>query len=138
MLLVFCTFSFAQNFEKRKEKIKALKIAVISQRLELTSEEAEKFWPVFNKYDDQILDLREQKIKLRMKGKNATDEENLKLFEQGEDIEGKISDLKKKMRAELIPIVGAAKVVKLQKIEQEFLEKILEKLKNQKEKRNKD
>jgi len=36
------------------------------------------------------------------------------------------------MRAELIPVIGADKVVELQKIEHEFHKKLLEKLKDRK------
>ena len=44
----------------------------------LTSEEAEKFWPVYNKYDDKIMALKEVQMKLRVGKKNGTDEEALK------------------------------------------------------------
>jgi hypothetical protein len=38
--------------------------------------------------------------------------------------------LKKKMRAELIPVISADKVLKLERLEQEFHRKLLEKLKD--------
>ncbi|MGH2566044.1 MAG: hypothetical protein ACRDE8_00835 [Ginsengibacter sp.] len=40
--------------EPSGEKIQSLKIAFITQKLQLTPEEAQKFWPVYNEYDNEI------------------------------------------------------------------------------------
>src|SRR5574340_591376 len=42
----------------KSEKIQALKIAFITQKLQLTSSEAEKFWPIYNEYENEINALR--------------------------------------------------------------------------------
>ena len=105
LFLFISNWGFSQDFKEKKEKIRGLKIAFISQKLSLTPEEAEKFWPVYNKYDTKIMDLKEGQMKLR---------------------------LKKKMRTELIPIIGADKVVILERSEQEFHRKLLNKLKDRK------
>jgi hypothetical protein len=118
--------------QERKDKIKSLKIAFISQKLALTSVEAEKFWPVYNKYDDKIMALKEAQMKLRLGKKNSTDEDALNKIEEAEAIESEVMLLKKKMRAELIPIITAEKVVTLERLEHEFHRKILEKLKGRK------
>ena len=121
-----------EMLQEKKDKIKSLKIAFISQKLALTSEEAEKFWPVYNKYDDKIMALKEAQMKLRVGKKNGTDEDELKKIEEAEAIESEVMLLKKKMRAELIPIITAEKVVALERLEHEFHRKILEKLKGRK------
>lgn len=132
ILLLFTSLSFSQGFRDKKEKIKALKIAFISQKLSLTTEQAEKFWPIYNKYEDKIVALKETQLKQRFQKKELTDEEALKQIEEAEATEVEIMSLKKKMRAELIPVIGADKVVELQKIEHEFHKKLLEKLKDRK------
>jgi hypothetical protein len=121
-----------EMLQEKKDKIKSLKIAFISQKLALTSEEAEKFWPVYNKYDDKIMALKEAQMKLRVGKRNSSDEEALKKIEEAEAIESEVMLLKKKMRAELIPIITAEKVVALERLEHEFHRKILEKLKGRK------
>ncbi len=121
-----------EMLQERKDKIKSLKIAFISQKLALTSEVAEKFWPVYNKYDDKIMALKEAQMKLRVGKKNGTDEDELKKIEEAEAIESEVMLLKKKMRTELIPIITAEKVVALERLEHEFHRKILEKLKERK------
>lgn len=132
ILLLFTSLGFSQGFRDKKEKIKALKIAFISQKLSLTTEQAEKFWPIYNKYEDKIVALKETQLKQRFQKKELTDEEALKQIEEAEATEVEIMSLKKKMRAELIPVIGADKVVELQKIEHEFHKKLLEKLKDRK------
>ena len=57
----------------------------------------------------------------------------IKKIEEAEAIETEVMLLKKKMRTELIPIISAEKVVRLERIEQEFHRKILEKLKQRKD-----
>lgn len=119
-----------ENFQDRKERIKSLKIAFISQKLALTSDEAEKFWPIYNKYDEKIMVLKEAQMKLRLQKRSGTDEEALKKIEEAEEKEAEVMALKKKMRAELIPVISAEKVLKLEQLEQEFHRKLLEKLKD--------
>ena len=43
-----------QPKENKEEKIRALEIAYISRKLNLTTEEAQKFWPIFNEYKAEI------------------------------------------------------------------------------------
>lgn len=132
MLLFLLAFQFgiSQEKEARKERIKSLKIAFISQKLALTSEEAEKFWPIYNKYDGKIMDLKEVQLKLRIQKRIGTDDEAIKKIEEAEEKEVEVMVLKKKMRAELIPVITAEKVLKLERLEQEFHRKLLEKLKD--------
>lgn len=129
LFLLAIQFGFSQEKDARKERIKSLKIAFISQKLALTSEEAEKFWPIYNKYDDKIMALKEAQLRLRIQKRIGTDEEALKKIEESEEKEAEVMVLKKKMRAELIPVISAEKVLKLERLEQEFHRKLLEKLK---------
>lgn len=46
--------SLSQIKAQDGEKIQSLKIAFITQKLQLTPDEAQKFWPVYNEYDNEI------------------------------------------------------------------------------------
>src|SRR6187402_2660825 len=66
ILFLFLSFSFyAQNDKNNdtKEQIRAMKVAFFTTELDLTSSEAEKFWPIYNVYDDKQFELRHQKMK---------------------------------------------------------------------------
>lgn len=127
--LLAVQYGFSQENDARKDRIKSLKIAFISQKLALTSAEAEKFWPIYNKYDEKIMLLKEEQLKLKLQKRNLTGEEALKKIEEAEGKEAEVISLKKKMRSELIPVISAEKVLKLEQLEQEFHRKLLEKLK---------
>ncbi|RMB61084.1 sensor of ECF-type sigma factor [Dokdonia sinensis] len=58
ILAVFITASLAAQ-EDRKEKIKALKVAHISQELELTPKQAQEFWPIYNVYEAKMDKIRD-------------------------------------------------------------------------------
>ncbi len=61
--------------EKKQQDIEALKVAFISKELDLTPEEAQKFWPLYNQYakelrltikdDVDVLDRDEKVLNLR-------------------------------------------------------------------------
>ena len=42
------TANDAETLEKKKEKIEAMKVAYLTNELELTVEESQAFWPVYN------------------------------------------------------------------------------------------
>ena len=70
LLLFLVTFSiYAQNdkTDEKREKIKAFKVSFLTTELELTPTEAEKFWPIYNAYDDKQLELRHYKKKKYLK-----------------------------------------------------------------------
>jgi len=43
-----------QGVRAQNDRIKALKIAFITQRLQLTPAEAQRFWPVYDQYDNEL------------------------------------------------------------------------------------
>ena len=84
--LIICLLSTiliqAQRPDKRAE-LKALKIGYLTKQLELTSSEAEVFWPIYNEFDKKMFELRQQKI-LKSRNLNIerlTDEGALELIE---------------------------------------------------------
>ncbi|MDH3796087.1 MAG: hypothetical protein OER83_04360 [Flavobacteriaceae bacterium] len=53
LFMLLGTFAFSQNRPGR-ERIKSLKVAFITERLNLTSEEAQVFWPLYNEHEENI------------------------------------------------------------------------------------
>ncbi|MFN5319693.1 MAG: hypothetical protein ACK5CY_12710 [Bacteroidia bacterium] len=49
--------------ERIKERIRAERVAFLTERLDLTSDQAQKFWPIYNEHDVKISALKkEQRI----------------------------------------------------------------------------
>ncbi len=58
-LLNISYFCYAQA-DKRKNNIEAIQIAYLTRELSLSSEEAQKFWPVYNEYRDELVSVRKE------------------------------------------------------------------------------
>src|SRR5690625_2511085 len=48
----------AQNREDRFKEIKAQKVAYLTEKMDLTVEESKAFWPIYNKYEQSMRQLR--------------------------------------------------------------------------------
>lgn len=54
-ILIVLLFTFQlQAQESRRERIKALKIAYLTEKLDLQPEQASAFWPLYNTYEDEL------------------------------------------------------------------------------------
>ncbi|MSP84998.1 MAG: sensor of ECF-type sigma factor [Flavobacteriaceae bacterium] len=135
VLLILLSISFyAQEtkiFEK-KEKIYALKVAFISNDLSLTSNEAEKFWPIYNSYENKQFDLKRQKFisfikKIDNESLNKmSDKEALIVLTQMEATEDELFQMQKKLIFNLKSVISPVKIIKLKKAEEEFKKKLLQ------------
>ena len=63
IFLLVTSLSFSQGFKEKREKVKALKVAYITEQLELTTDEAQKFWPIYNAFDENQSELRHEKMR---------------------------------------------------------------------------
>lgn len=122
-------------FKEKKEKIMALKVAFITDELKLTPDEASKFWPVYNAFDEKQQSIRRQKLKnyiskidddnfSDMSEKDASD-----LLVQMESSEEEMFTLRKKFINSLKGVLPSLKIVKLKRTEEEFNRKLLQQYK---------
>ena len=132
LLLFFVTFSFyAQNDNEKREKIKAYKVSFLTTELELTSSEAQKFWPIYSAYDDKQFELRHEKMKtyfLRLGDSNVnsmSEKEAATLLSQIESADKELFVLREKFMSNLKKILSAKKILKLKKSEDDFNRKLL-------------
>jgi len=140
LLLLFSTLIFSQDKDERIERVKALRVAYISDRLDLTPEEAQKFWPVFNQFDDKMDDLHKQKRKLIFKlrpenASNLSEKESAELMAEDDRLETEIQNNKKQLVKNLQGVIPNQKILMLRQIEIEFKQKLLKQIKNRRESR---
>lgn len=115
LIFIFLLASISMHAQdKRHEKIKALKTAYITEKLALTSTEAEKFWPIYNNYDDKFHELRKKERneifqKLRGGLDDLTDAEANELIDKNLSIESSQLEQKKQMIAELRNVISPKK-----------------------------
>jgi len=135
LLLFLTSFSFfAQNgkIDEKREKIKAFKVSFLTTELELTSTEAERFWPIYNAYDDKQFDLKHLKMKTYLRKlnddniNNLSEKEAVTLLSQIESTDKELYSLREKYMANLKKILSAKKILKLKKSEDDFNRKLLQ------------
>jgi len=128
--------------KQSREKIRALKIAYITDKLDLTETEAEKFWPIYNKYDTKLMKLRvEERYKLKKSIKDAGGLDALS-EKDADAIAKKMINLEKEMYethkvffSSLRKVISSKKIIKLQMAEREFNRNMIRKLRKHKTKR---
>jgi hypothetical protein len=103
--------------EKKDEKIQALEVAFISRKLNLTTEEAQKFWPVYNDYKK---DMRQ----IALNNRNNPSKDVV-------ETEQRMLDVRKKYRDRFAGVIGQPRVNQFFKAEHEFRGVLLNQLKNQ-------
>ena len=126
--------SFAQEKNESREKIKALKIAYLTEQLALTSSEAEKFWPIYNAFDKEQHDLRDkQRYEMRksLRNEKAVDEIDEKEAERLINLklttDKQLHESEKEFIQKITGIISYKKIIKLQMAEMEFGRKLLKK-----------
>jgi len=98
----------AQDNSQRDNKLQSLEIAYLTKELNLSPEEAQKFWPVYNKYS------AEMKETLRNK---ANDPDVL-------DKQQKLLDIRKKYRSEFLKVLSPDRVNQVFTSEVKFREMV--------------
>jgi len=62
LLMAFPVLVLAQRpDDKKREEIESYKIAYLTQKLELSAEEAKIFWPIYNDYQKEQSELRKER-----------------------------------------------------------------------------
>jgi hypothetical protein len=132
LLLSFNFYAQGERMKEKKEQIKALKVAFLTTELDLTTSEAEKFWPIYNTFDDKQFELRHQKMKTLMNRMDnggidkMTEKEASAFLAQMESNDEELFFLRKKFTANLKGVIPAIKIIKLRKSEEDFNRKLLQ------------
>jgi hypothetical protein len=132
-LMAFTITSQAQGGDKQ-ERIEKLKVAFITEKLALSTEEGDKFWPIYNEFSKERKATKKSIRDLRKKlefSYTATDIVNY--TDQIATLEKKEIDLKAKFVKDTLPVLGPAKTVKLASLEEEFKKELLQKIKERRQ-----
>jgi len=116
------------TIQDRKEYIRTQKIAFISTQVELTAEEAEKFWPIYNEYEAKTEAIRKEKRDYLKELKNfeeLTDDRAYELTEKVLDAEKRETELRSEYLAKFADVLGKKKAAKVFMAEERFKRELL-------------
>ncbi|MBU3011971.1 sensor of ECF-type sigma factor [Polaribacter vadi] len=139
-ICIALSFSLSINAQMSKEgrkKIKALKVAYLTEQMNLTTSEAEKFWPIYNTYiTDQYAIRNNYKANVKKAEKEFEDLASLNEDEAKKLVSLKLLTDKKlylsqeKFTKQIEGIISYSKILKLQIAEMEFGRKLMRKYKH--------
>ena len=130
-ILLILSFSLATFAQSNGDKIKTLKIAYITEKLNLNEKEAQKFWPIYNEFEEENSNLRKQSYEARKKTdlNNISEEDALQLLKKIRQNEEKKEKLETNFINNLMKVMSAKKIILLHKIEDDFKRKMFDEYK---------
>ena len=135
--LFFTTMTLIAQPEGRKgmkDKIRILKVEFITEKLDLSSGEAENFWPIYNAFDKAYMELRHEKLKglkdnLKEGINMLSEKEALSKLNEMTDIEDELVKLKRMFRYQLDGVISNKKILLLKIAEDGFNRRMMDRLK---------
>ncbi|MBD3748084.1 MAG: hypothetical protein IE931_01175 [Sphingobacteriales bacterium] len=111
---------------KRAKQIEAIKIGFITRRLDLSPEQSQKFWAVYNQYQNDLNDILRQKRQSRIANADNPD----KLIDDDFAYDSKILKIKKDYRHKFSNILTPEQVKSLYLAEKDFRDELIKQLRN--------
>jgi Spy/CpxP family protein refolding chaperone len=132
LLIIVFALSFSSSYAQRpsgqhydKEKLEAARIAFITNRLDLKSAQAEKFWPLYNKYNEERGEIMGQISEIN---RNSTQEINdakaKEMIQQRLKLQQQLLDKEKVFMEEITRIITPVQAIKLGSVNREFTRQV--------------
>jgi hypothetical protein len=117
-----------------QEKIESKKIAYLSDKLDLSTDEAQLFWPLYNEYNDELKASRtRRRTDKRVELTEAEADKCLDTYLNSQQTE---IDVKREYVNKFKDVIGSRKTLQLWRSEREFKEDILKQVKGRRKNRS--
>lgn len=127
-LVVLGVFAlFLPQMSQAQDRIRALKVAFITDKLKLTPEESEKFWPIYNQYEAEQKRIR-QKYRPDEDLNTMSDQEVERAVLDRFEMEEELIKLKRDYFQRMKAFMAVRKIALLQRSEQEFNKELLRRI----------
>jgi hypothetical protein len=134
------TFSRSAAQEQTREKLDAYRIAFFTKKLNLTPKEAEKFWPVYNEFQDKKNKIQMDRLRInRDFNQNELNMSEKEMIEAGDrfialEVQG--ANLAQEYHRQFKEILSPVKVLRLYQAENQYRMQLLQELKQNPQLRN--
>ena len=134
IFIVLLLVSLNVEAQSHRERIKALKVSFLTERLDLTEKEAQKFWPVYNEFEKNSSKIKYIKIKnIRMEIKETFDtmseDRARELIEKYNEAENSLHQLWVEFSNKLTDMIPPKKIILLKIAEEDFKRKMIDEFK---------
>ncbi len=137
-LLIASAHSHAQSNDAMK-KLEAAKIGLITERLGLTPDQAERFWPLYQEYSQKHRSIQQDFVEMRKNYNKATasEDETRNMLQKGQEIKQRKLNLEKEYSNKMLEVIDSKQLMSLREAETDFRKMLLRKL-EQRQQGNRD
>jgi hypothetical protein len=140
LAIIFLVVTLKLFAQGNREQVKALKVAFITEKLDLSEKEAQDFWPIYNTFDDNYTKIKfEDMRRIRHDIKeniHTLDEAKAKLLlDKLVDAENKLHNEETQLISKLRKVISPKKIILLKVAEDDFNRKLFEQYKKRRKER---
>jgi Skp family chaperone for outer membrane proteins len=125
--------TFAQ--EQRREEIESFRVAYFTRQVGLNTEEAKKFWPIFNEMQEEIQKLHRERRNRHRAGRdnyeNISDVELEKMINEEFVSRQKELDIEKKYHEKFKDVLPMKKLAQFYRAQEGFKRELLKKIQSE-------
>ena len=122
VFIMASSFTFAQQsyFELLRQDLATQKVALITEVMQFTDEEADVFWPLYREFDFEGSKIGDETLKLikdyASNFENITDEKAVELMNKNFDLKKKGLELKRDYMKKFSKVIAPARAVKVMQV----------------------
>ena len=136
ILITVLSFTFSMSlkaqddYPRGKEKIRAAKVGLITNRLNLSEEQAKIFWVIYDEFDKKRSEIRKNIRQMTAESRNITtsDDKILSDLKEVLSLKQKEVDLEKEYLSKFLKTINVRQLSELFKTEQLFNQMLVKKL----------
>lgn len=128
--------------QQRMEQLKAEKVAYFTEKIQLDSETAQKFWPMYNEYEaekmrghHQYRELMWKYYKEKKEGKSMTDKEYLDMADAMVNAKVQQAELDKRYHGKFKEILTPEQLVNYYRADEQFGREMIKRFRSDRAKR---
>ncbi|MDB4175237.1 hypothetical protein N9766_02620 [Flavobacteriaceae bacterium] len=140
MIILFLATLGMKAQDRKFEEIKAHKTAFITEQVNLTSTQAEKFWPIYNKHEQEVMALRKTQLEglKTLKDKNMdelSDKKAKEVLVKYAEIRGELTKKMEQLISLLEGVITPQQTIKLLMAEEGFKKRLLKRFRGRNQNR---
>jgi hypothetical protein len=132
-ILLWLAFNCESQTNSKRDKIEELRVSFITQKVNLTSQESQQFWPLYNEFNDKLDNLKKTYRLNYIKNFNAdiiSDKEAEALLTAELILKQKELDLNKEYYEKYKKILPIKKIALIKMAENEFKKELIKNIKS--------
>jgi len=117
------------------DKIEARKIALITQKLELTPDQAERFWPIYREWSQKRLEIAKdfKEARRNFDPQSASEEETRRMLDLGLRVKEQRLNLERDYSDRMRNVISDRQLLNLRRAEEDFKQMLLKRMQERRE-----